>query len=330
MHGFLSRLGLITTGKPLLLALATLCVAAFSSAALAADVENIVPRQRQGDGSWIALLIVISSVLTAWLMNYSAPRVRAFGTLLAALGCFAVVAWFAEAVGTGIIENPKPIQTPMDSAKPVLLWMQISVAFVTGLVLLLVTYGQSKNTETLILPAKNEPERYGRVSRVIHWTTAILFITLIPMGIFASMIPLDADFRLQYYVVHETIGVLVFALLIFRLLWNKHSKRPQLAESLKPSEHKLAHRAHIALYVMMIAIPLTGYVMTSFHGFPTLFFAWDLQPLWGESEAYLIWGLFHKYILPYLLYIVLGAHILGALKHHFLDKHEAAFKRMVG
>ncbi|MFT5840208.1 MAG: cytochrome b561 [Flavobacteriales bacterium] len=43
----------------------------------------------------------------------------------------------------------------------------------------------------------------------------------------------------------------------------------------------------------------------------------------------MVWGMLHKYLLPYLLYIVLGAHILGALKHQFVDKHTNAFKRMI-
>ena len=76
--------------------------------------------------SWIALLILVSSVLTAWCMNYSAPRVRAFGTALAASGCLAVAAWFFFYVlGTGFLENPKPNQTPLDSVKPALLWISV-------------------------------------------------------------------------------------------------------------------------------------------------------------------------------------------------------------
>ena len=50
----------------------------------------------------------------------------------------------------------------------------------------------------------------------------------------------------------------------------------------------------------------------------------------SESDVYILWGLFHKYLLPYLLYIVLGAHILGTIKHHFYDKHTSAIKRMNG
>lgn len=318
----------MTIRKPLLAALTFLCSIIFSPAAMAAGGERTVPIPFEV--SMIALGIVVTSVLTAWFMNYSAPKVRAFGTLLAALGCFAIVVWFTEIIGTGILENPKPNQTPMDSAKPVTLWIQTSIAFIAGLVLLMAAYRQSRNTETLNLPAKNETEKYGLVSRMLHWTTAIVFISLIPMGIFTSMIPEDAWFRNHYYVVHKTIGVTVFGLLVFRLIWNRLSKRPELDASLKPYERKWAHRVHIALYVMMIAVPVTGYVMTSFHGYPTYFFAWELQPLWGESQAYIIWGTFHKYILPYLLYIILGAHILGALKHRFIDKHDSALKRMVG
>lgn len=81
----------------------------------------------------------------------------------------------------------------------------------------------------------------------------------------------------------------------------------------------------------MVAVPLTGFIMTSYHGYPTFFFAWELPPLWAPSDtATIIWGSLHKYLLPYLLYVVLGAHVLGALKHRFIDKHEDAFKRMVG
>ncbi len=281
--------------------------------------------------SWIALTIIVSSIATAWFMNYSAPRVRVIGTVLAASGCLAVAAWFFFFVmGTGFLENPKPNQTPLDSAKPALLWMQACIALLSGLLLLLVAYRQSKSKETLVLSAENEHNRYGRVSRMLHWTIAILFIVLIPMGIFSSIIPEGTAYRNAYYVVHKTIGVTVFVLLIARMVWNRMSPRPSLATSLTPREHKLAHGVHIALYVMMFAVPVTGFVMTSFHGYPTFFFAWELPPLWAPSDtATIIWGTGHKYLLPYLLYIILGAHILGALKHHYIDRHEGALKRMV-
>ena len=281
--------------------------------------------------SWIALAIVVTSVITAWSMNYSAPRVRVIGTVLAASGCFAVAAWFFFfVIGTGFLEYPKPNQTPLDSAKPSLLWIQSSIALLSGMLLLVAAKRQSKSTKTLVLVAENENDRYGLVSRLLHWTIAILFIALIPMGIFASIIPEGTEYRNAYYVVHKSIGVIVFALLLLRLIWNRKSPRPSLDASLTQRERKLAHGVHISLYVMMFAVPVTGFVMTSFHGYPTFFFAWELSPLWAPSDtATIIWGTLHKYLLPYVLYIILGTHILGALKHRFIDKHDAALIRMV-
>ena len=281
--------------------------------------------------SWVSLAIVFTSVLTAWFLNQSKSNLRVLGILLAASGCLFVATWFGFFVlETGFLENPKPNQTPMDSAKPTLLWVQGIVALLVGLGLLLVARKHSNNDRELILPLRNEPERYGMVSRLLHWTTAILFLGMIPIGIFASIIPEDTAWRTEYYVVHKTLGVILFGLILARLVWNRISRRPALDSSLKEVERKMAHRVHLALYGLLLAFPVTGFIMTSYHGAPTFFFAWELEPLWGYSEAGTIgWGLFHKYILPYLLYVILGTHILGALKHHFIDRHEKAIKRMV-
>jgi len=298
------------------------------------DTESVALNQAVssdlgGDLSgWVSLAIVAGAIMIAWFINGRSGKLRALGTLLAAAACLAVVAWYVSIASTGILDNPKPNQTPMDSAKPLLLLIQSGIALVAGLMLVFVAFKQIGKATTLELPAKNQLDRYGLVSRIIHWTTAMLFLSLILTGIFASMIPEGFWFRNQYYVIHKTLGVTVMIILLIRLFWNRHSKRPALDASLKNNERKWAHRAHLALYFLMVAIPITGFVMTSFHGFPTFFFFWEFGPFWGESKAYIVWGLFHKYVLQYLLYIVLGAHILGALKHHFIDKKEDAIKRM--
>ena len=282
--------------------------------------------------SWAALFVLIASVAIAWLLNARKPMPRALGTSLAALACFAVSAWFFFFVlPSGVLENPKPNQTPMDSAKPLLLWAQALVATASGLLLALAARSQWAVGAPLELTTENTADRYGRRSRMLHWTIAILFIALIPMGVFASMIPEGAAYRNAYYVVHKTLGVVVMASVVVRLFWNRRSKRPALDAHLKPIERKLAHGVHVALYLVMIAMPLTGWIMTSFHGYPTFFFAWELQPLWSPSDtATIIWGTLHKYLIPYLIYLILSSHILGALKHHYIDRRSAALQRMVG
>jgi len=282
--------------------------------------------------SWAALVIVASAMAVAWLLNVKEAKFRALGTVLAALCCVTVAGWFfLFVVDTGFLENPKPNQTPLDSAKPALLFGQAIVAGVAAIWLVIVALRQFSSSESLALGFDNERERYGRISRYLHWSIAILIMALVPMCIFTSSIPEGTAFRNAYYVVHKTIGVIVIALVGIRLIWNRVSPRPALDGSLTARERKFAKAAHFALYVMMLAMPITGFVMTSFHGYPTFFFAWEFGPFWEPSNsATIAWGLFHKYLLPFILYIVLGAHILGALKHRFLDKQGQAFRRIVG
>jgi len=280
--------------------------------------------------SLITLAVVLTAITIAWCLNHARPKVRAIGTFLAALSCFGIVLWFVGAFGTGFIENPKEFQTPMDAAKPALLWLQTGVALIGGFALLAIANKQRKQTYVLDLPKGNEVERYGRFSRFLHWTTALLFIFMIPTGVFFSMIPSDSWLRGNYTVMHKTIGIIILGLVITRMFWNRRSIRPALDSSLKPMDRKLAHKAHILLYVLMIMIPVTGYFMTSFHGYPSYLFTLKIPTFVGESDIYQVWGLFHKYLLQYLIYLVLGAHILGVLKHHFIDKHKNAIKRMVG
>jgi cytochrome b561 len=307
-----------------------LIVAGTSSLAIAAEISAPTPA-----GMWphfeslIAACIVTAAVLTAIFLNHASPKIRAFGTLLASLECFCIVIWFGFVLSTGVLEDPKPQQAPMDAIKPALLWLQTVAALAGGLLLMVVANGQWRNTDTLELAGRNEVERYGKISRLLHWTTAILFLTMIPMGTFASMIPEDVWYRTEYNIVHKTIGFTVLILFFVRIFWNRKSKRPALDNSLISRDVKLAHIAHASLYFIMLTLPITGYVMTSMHGYSSFFFIFELKPFLAESDAYVVWGLFHKYLLPYGVYLFLGAHIIGVLKHHYIDKKHQAIKRMV-
>jgi cytochrome b561 len=299
---------------------------------LAAGASGETQRIEGHLDSLAALVILVSAMIVAGLLNAKAAKARALGTATAAILCAAVAGWFFLFVmTTGILENPKPNQTPLDSAKPALLLGQALIAAVAAAWLALLAYRQQRDSKVLLLGRENEADRYGQVSRFLHWTIAILFIALIPMGIFASIIPEGTSYRNAYYVVHKTIGVVVIGLVFVRLVWNRLSPRPALDAALKPTERKLAKFAHGALYVAMVAVPITGFVMTSFHGYPTFFFAWEFGPFWASSDsATIAWGSFHKYLLPTLVYLILGAHIAGALKHRFIDGHKQAFRRIVG
>ena len=280
--------------------------------------------------SWIALVIIAYSFVTAAALNYVAPRVRTGGTVLAAMGCLAVSAWFFYVVQTGFLENPKISPVVNDPLKPAVMWINAIFGFAAGVFLLRVALWQSRHKDKLVLRARNTELSFGGVSRYLHWTIAILILTMLPMGVFTAMIPEDVPWRQGYYVVHKTIGFLVLFLALMRLVWHRVSKPPALDDSLKPWEKWLAKPAHYLLYFLMLAFPLSGYALSTFGGRHSHFFVWDTPNLWGMNLA-VAWpfGIAHKVLLPYAAYVVIGAHVIGALKHHFIDTHRESIHRMV-
>ena len=327
---------------------ALLSVAALSTAAPAlaeegapsgdvTDFEYLIKTAGQNDerldyhiDSWVALALIVSSFLIAFALNHQQASVRTMGSFLSALGCFALFGWFVFVFGSAAFEDPRPLFLPPDVLKPTLLTLQAAAALGAGFFLLLVTYWQSQRSEPLVLASQNTASRYGFVHRMLHWSIAILFLSLVPMGIFTSMIPEDVWYRQGYYVAHKTIGFSVLLLVLVRLLWRYRSPPPPLDDSLKTWERRMAHSVHVLLYVFLIAFPLSGFIMSTSGGKLSHFFFLDTPLFWEPNEGMLIASaLVHKVILPYIFYLLIGAHVLGALKHQFLDGHPNAFRRMV-
>ncbi|AWZ01629.1 hypothetical protein RHODOSMS8_02099 [Rhodobiaceae bacterium] len=293
----------------------------------AADNDHRMAYQADSIAGVVMLVVVV--LAAAWL-NHASPSRRVVGTFLTAamtLGIGLMIGWLQL---LGSLDTVRPPLLPTDDLKPNLMRL-LGIAFtIGGLFLLLVTYWQTKRSDVLALQNGNESERYGRATRIIHWTTALLFVALIPMGIFTSMIPEDVWYRQGYYVVHKSLGLTVLLLVILRLFWHRVSPTPGLDSGLKPWERRSAHTAHVLLYILMIGFPITGFVMSTFGGKYSHFFFWDTPLFWApDADLIVPWAVLHKLALPIIFYVVFAAHIAGALKHRFVDKHDDAFKRMV-
>ena len=279
--------------------------------------------------SWIALAMTIDAILIAVMLNAASARVRTLGTFLAALACLLAVVWFLLIWQTGILESPKQGDFPTDAAKPAMLFVLTLMSLGGGIFLLWVTFRQHQRNDQLALARENDSNNYGLISRYLHWVTAILFVSLIPMGIFATMIPEDVEWRKAYYVVHKTLGLLVLGLVVLRILWHFISPTPKLDPSLKTWERVLAKFVHYGLYFLMITLPVSGFVMSTFAGKPSYFFIWELPLFWEEDlEALRIPGLLHKLVLPFLFFLMFVAHLLGAIKHHFVDGQKQNIRRI--
>ena len=164
--------------------------------------------------------------------------------------------------------------------------------------------------------------RYTPPARLLHWLMAALLIGLLALGFYMSDLPLSPE-KLQLYAWHKWAGVTAFILLAIRLLWRATHRPPALPASMSAAAQRMAHLGHLALYALMIAIPLSGWLMSSAKGFQTVWFGvLPLPDLLAKDKA--LGDLLQTVhlTLNFVLIAVLLGHVGAALKHHFIDKDD--------
>ncbi len=163
---------------------------------------------------------------------------------------------------------------------------------------------------------------YTKTAKALHWLMAILLFGLLALGFYMHDLPLSPE-KLKLYSWHKWAGVTAFLLVAFRLLWRLAHRPPALPDSMPKLMQFAAHAGHLMLYVLMIAIPLTGWLMSSAKGFQTVYFCLLPIPdlLEKNKEIGDLLALMHK-SLNLLFVAVLAGHIGAALKHHFIDKDD--------
>ena len=163
---------------------------------------------------------------------------------------------------------------------------------------------------------------YTPVAKGLHWLMAVLILGLLALGIYMHELPLSPQ-KLQLYSWHKWAGITVFVLVWLRLAWRVTHRPPPLSATLSPLQRGLAHAGHSALYGLMIAIPLSGWLMSSAKGFQTVWFGVlpipDLLPR-NRALGDLLQQV-HE-VLNLLLMLTLAGHVAAALWHHFVLKDD--------
>jgi len=185
-------------------------------------------------------------------------------------------------------------------------------------------------------------ERYSNPSIFFHWTIAILIILNVILGLSAQYNLISMDMQRPVINFHKSTGLLVLVLVILRLGWRLMRTPPPLPATYKPWEVAASHVAHIALYVVALGLPLSGWAHDSawsmaaqfpFHWYgtfswPHIWFIENLSPDVKEAWHTRL-GLWHTWF-GYALYALLVAHIGGALKHQFIDKEQELQRMLPG
>jgi cytochrome b561 len=175
---------------------------------------------------------------------------------------------------------------------------------------------------------KNTETEYGTVTKTFHWGIALLVICLLAVGLVMGELPKTPS-TFQIYNLHKSLGITVLALMIGRICWHIVNHRPHAVETLKPWEKISAAGVHYSLYVLLVAMPITGWLMSSAAGRAVnVFGLFTLPDLVAKDEsAAHTYRERHEQI-GYLIMIVLALHIAAALKHYFIDK-DRVLKRML-
>ena len=172
----------------------------------------------------------------------------------------------------------------------------------------------------------NTSHRYGPVARGLHWLVAVLIVVSWGLGYWAEGLAFDTPdalaLKVSAFSWHQTLGIMAFFLALMRVIWALFQPHPHPVSPEHRAEVWMATMVHWLLYVAMLLVPLTGWIHhAATSGFaPVLLPFGDDLPLIPKSEqlAHLA-GAAHV-IFVWLIFVAVGLHVAGALKHVVVDR----------
>ncbi|UTW56705.1 cytochrome b [Kordiimonas sp. SCSIO 12610] len=179
--------------------------------------------------------------------------------------------------------------------------------------------------EEMIHNAENtenaDAEAYNLVARLMHWIVAACVIGMFALGLWMVDLGYYDPWRKDAPEIHKSIGMILLAVMIFRLFWRMIKGVPEPLSSHSKLEKTGAHLAHIGLYGLLFAIMVTGYLISTADGRTISVFGLLDIPAFGSlfDNQEDIAGIVHFYLAVGVIALA-SLHALAALKHHFLDK----------
>ena len=168
--------------------------------------------------------------------------------------------------------------------------------------------------------------RYSLTARALHWILALLLAGMVAVGWYMMTIEHEPPGR-QLIALHKSFGLIVFTLVVVRVLFRLSNRPPALPASVPAWQRRLSAATQAVLYLLMLAIPLAGYVGASYSKSGVPFFGL-MTPRWAALNHDLAENLFDLHsTLVWVLVAAAALHVAGALKHWLIDK-DGVFERM--
>lgn len=175
---------------------------------------------------------------------------------------------------------------------------------------------------------KNTTDRWGAVSQLLHWLIVLMILGLGTVGLVMTEMRNSPD-KIQVYLLHKSFGLTVLALMTLRLLWRLYAGAPRPVAGTPHWQERIASLTHAALYVLVFAMPLSGWLLNSAAGFPLRWFnLFNLPSIAAKSESLHDTAVqVHEFLFWTLIALAL-MHAAAALYHH-LFQHDATLARML-
>lgn len=174
---------------------------------------------------------------------------------------------------------------------------------------------------------RNDARHFGLISRMLHWAMAVLILFTLGLGTALGRMEPGLT-NLWLYGLHKTIGLTLLALVILRLVWHRFSPPPRPIGPANAFPARLARLTHVLIYLLLLAIPLAGWIASSATGIDVMFAdRWVVPAIAPVSEAWEDWGFFVHRTLTKLLLALLLLHVAGAAKRGF--EHDGTLRRMI-
>ncbi|KAF0164141.1 MAG: cytochrome b561 [Rhodocyclaceae bacterium] len=164
--------------------------------------------------------------------------------------------------------------------------------------------------------------RFTGVAIGLHWLIAVAIVGSFSVGLYMVDLPLSPQ-KLKLYSWHKWAGVTIFLFVMLRLVWRLSHRPPEMPAGMPAWQRKAAEATHVMLYLLMLAVPLSGWLMSSAKGFQTVWFGVLPLPdlLDKNKELGDLLQEVHE-LLNFGMAALVIAHLGAALKHHFIDRDD--------
>lgn len=171
---------------------------------------------------------------------------------------------------------------------------------------------------------------YTVTARTLHWVTAALVLLMVPLGIVIAN-EWGGPAQQFLYNLHKSIGATLIPIVLVRLLYRLNNPPPPLPDDIPAIQKLAAHATHWALYGLILAQPIVGYIMTSAYPAPVPFFGlFNLPAIWPANRALSEQlSVVHLYM-GLAIGAIAAVHIGAALFHHFVRKDRVLMRMISG